>query len=311
MNAPLTSHPVPPYRHTPLFPLGKDDTPYRKIEVRPANRRARRENHGPRHAGGRARGDARARGGGVHRHQSSAAARPPRAAQEDPRATRRRPTTTSSSPTTSSRTPTSRPAACCRCARTPAPPSSWARRAGSSSPTATTRRRSPRARATPISSATCAIRSSRRSRCSRRRTPQSNMPAQVEIYAGGRGRLQVPVHRQGRRLGQQVVPVPGDAVDPHPRPHDRVPEGEDPDARHRGVPALSPGDRDRRHLGRADDEDREARLDALSRRACRPRAARTATPSAISRWSRRCTSSRSRSASARSSAASISATTCA
>ena len=72
---------------------------------------------------------------------------------------------------------------------------------------------------------------------------RSNMPAQVEIYAEGDGRLQVPVHRQGRRLGQQGVPVPGDAVDPDARPHDRVPEGEDPDARHRGVPALSPGDR--------------------------------------------------------------------
>ena len=31
MNAPLTSHPVPPYKHSPLFPLGKDTTPYRKI----------------------------------------------------------------------------------------------------------------------------------------------------------------------------------------------------------------------------------------------------------------------------------------
>src|ERR1700739_4696145 len=31
MNAPLTSHPVPPYKHSPLFPLGKDKTPYRKI----------------------------------------------------------------------------------------------------------------------------------------------------------------------------------------------------------------------------------------------------------------------------------------
>jgi fumarate hydratase class I len=31
MNAPLSSHPTPPYKHTPLFPLGKDDTPYRKI----------------------------------------------------------------------------------------------------------------------------------------------------------------------------------------------------------------------------------------------------------------------------------------
>ncbi len=35
---------------------------------------------------------------------------------------------------------------------------------------------------------------------------------------GRRGCLQAPVHRQGRRLRQQVVPVPGDAVDPHPRP---------------------------------------------------------------------------------------------
>ena len=31
MNAPVTAHPTPPYKHTPLFPLGKDDTPYRKI----------------------------------------------------------------------------------------------------------------------------------------------------------------------------------------------------------------------------------------------------------------------------------------
>jgi fumarate hydratase class I len=31
MNAPLSSHPLPPYRHTPLFPLGKDTTAYRKI----------------------------------------------------------------------------------------------------------------------------------------------------------------------------------------------------------------------------------------------------------------------------------------
>src|ERR1700753_1083383 len=31
MNAPLTAHPLPPYKHTPLFPLGKDTTPYRQI----------------------------------------------------------------------------------------------------------------------------------------------------------------------------------------------------------------------------------------------------------------------------------------
>jgi fumarate hydratase, class I len=31
MNAPVSTHPTPPHKHTPLFPLSKDDTPYRKI----------------------------------------------------------------------------------------------------------------------------------------------------------------------------------------------------------------------------------------------------------------------------------------
>jgi fumarate hydratase, class I len=33
MNAPLTAHPTPPYKHTLLFPLGSDETPYRKISI--------------------------------------------------------------------------------------------------------------------------------------------------------------------------------------------------------------------------------------------------------------------------------------
>jgi fumarate hydratase class I len=33
MNAPLSTHPTPPYKHTPLFPLGQDPTPYRKIDI--------------------------------------------------------------------------------------------------------------------------------------------------------------------------------------------------------------------------------------------------------------------------------------
>lgn len=35
MNAPITppTTPSPPYKHTPLFPLGKDDTKYRKLDV--------------------------------------------------------------------------------------------------------------------------------------------------------------------------------------------------------------------------------------------------------------------------------------
>ncbi len=104
---------------------------------------------------------------------------------------------------------------------------------------------------------------------------------------GGRGCLQIPVHRQGRRLRQQVVPVPGDAVDPHPRPPARVPQGKGAHARHRGVPALSSRHRHRRHLGRAHHEDGEARLDQVSRHPADLRDRRTATPSAISRWSRK------------------------
>jgi len=33
MNAPLSTHPTPPYKHTPLFPLSRDLTPYRRIDV--------------------------------------------------------------------------------------------------------------------------------------------------------------------------------------------------------------------------------------------------------------------------------------
>src|SRR5690606_5043866 len=35
MNAPVPppADALPPYRHTPLFPLGKDETPYRKISA--------------------------------------------------------------------------------------------------------------------------------------------------------------------------------------------------------------------------------------------------------------------------------------
>jgi fumarate hydratase, class I len=33
MNAPVTPSVTPPYKHTPLFPLGKDSTQYRKLDV--------------------------------------------------------------------------------------------------------------------------------------------------------------------------------------------------------------------------------------------------------------------------------------
>ena len=33
MNIPVTPPTTPPYHHTPLFPLGPDKTPYRKLEI--------------------------------------------------------------------------------------------------------------------------------------------------------------------------------------------------------------------------------------------------------------------------------------
>src|SRR6185312_13844083 len=33
MNAPVTPPTTPPYHHTPLFPLGPDKTPYRKLDI--------------------------------------------------------------------------------------------------------------------------------------------------------------------------------------------------------------------------------------------------------------------------------------
>ena len=45
---------------------------------------------------------------------------------------------------------------------------------------------------------------------------KNNLPAQIDIYVRRRRRLQVPVHRQGRRLGQQDLPVPGHAFTADP-----------------------------------------------------------------------------------------------
>ena len=97
MNAPLTSHPLPPYRHTPLFPLGKDTTTYRKLTADGVRVETilGREVLVVSHEAMRA-----LVGGRVHRHQSSAAPRriSPRSSRSS--RTRRRPTTTSSSPST-------------------------------------------------------------------------------------------------------------------------------------------------------------------------------------------------------------------
>ena len=77
--------------------------------------------------------------------------------------------------------------------------------------------------------------------------------------------VQVPVHGQGRRVGEQVVPVPGDQGRLEPPADADVPRREDPLAGDRRVPAVPPGDRDRRHQRGVRAQDREVRVGALPR----------------------------------------------
>ena len=101
-----------------------------------------------------------------------------------------------------------------------------------------------------------------------------------------RRRVQVPVHGQGRRLGEQE---PTCSRRPR-RCSTRTSllaflDAQAALARHRGVPAVSPRGRDRRHVGRARAEDREARVGALPRHAADRRATSSGAASAISSWS--------------------------
>ena len=289
MNAPAQI--VPPYKHTPLFPLGKDKTPYRKLT---GAGRAGREDHGPRHAGGRARGDPRAGGGGVHRHQPSAAARatckqlrvdPRRHGGERERQVRRL------------RLPQERQhRGRRRAADVPGhrhrdhhgqEGPAW------SSPTATTRRRSPRARATPTSSATCAIRSSRRSRCSRRRTPRRTCRRR------SRSTPRASDHDDEYKF-LFIAKGGGSAnksflfqATPSILTHDRMIAFLKEKILTLGTAACPPY-----HLAiviggtSAELTMKTVKLASARylRRAADARLARTATPSAISRWSRKCTS---------------------
>ena len=139
----------------------------------------------------------------------------------------------------------------------------------------------------------------------------NNMPAQCEIYAEGDDAYKFMFMAKGGGSANKSFLF---QATPSVLTKDRllgVPEGEGPDARDRGVPALSSRDRDRRHLGRALHEDGEAGVGALSRRAADPRLARRQRLPRRRDGAGNPQDDASRSASARSSAASISATTCA
>ena len=109
----------PEFRYSDLLPIGPDETPYRLVTTEgvstfEAGRRGPSSQVDP---GGDPAADRR----GDARHRALPAARPPRPAAPDHRRPGGVGATTGSSRSTCSRTSTSPPAACCRCARTPAP----------------------------------------------------------------------------------------------------------------------------------------------------------------------------------------------
>jgi fumarate hydratase class I len=74
------------------------------------------------------------------------------------------------------------------------------------------------------------------------RNTGTNLPAQVELYSapGQEPEYEFLVHGQGRRLGQQDLPLPGDQGAAEPAQAGRVPGREAALAGHRGLPALPP-----------------------------------------------------------------------
>ena len=93
--------------------------------------------------------------------------------------------------------------------------------------------------------------------------------------------VQAALRREGRRLGEQERPLPGDEGAPEPSQPRSVPRREDEEPRHGGVPSVPHRDRRRRHVRRSLPEDGEARLDGLLRlapddgRRLRPRVPRS------------------------------------
>ena len=101
----------------------------------------------------------------------------------------------------------------------------------------------------------------------------TNLPAEIKIYGRRRRHVQVPVHGQGRRLGEQELPLPGDQGAAERGDAAAVDLREDAVARHLGLPAVPPRRRDRRHLGRVRRRNGQARINPLPRLAADVRVA--------------------------------------
>ena len=122
------------------------------------------------------------------------------------------------------------------------------------------------------------------------RNTGTNLPAQVELYSvpGAAPTLRVAGDGQGRRVGEQDLPLPGDQGAAEPEAAGDLPRREAALAGHGGVPALPPGDRRRRDVGGVHPQGREAGVGALPGHDAASPARRWGKPSATAAWSSRC-----------------------
>jgi tartrate dehydratase alpha subunit/fumarate hydratase class I-like protein len=94
----------------------------------------------------------------------------------------------------------------------------------------------------------------------------TNLPAQIDIYATDGDAYKFLFVAKGGGSANKSYPLPADSGGIERGLIVEIPRYPDPHPGDRGLPALSPRDRDRRHLGGDEPQDGEARLDPLPRR---------------------------------------------
>ena len=98
----------------------------------------------------------------------------------------------------------------------------------------------------------------------------TNLPAQIDIQATDGDYYKFLFMAKGGGSANKTMPLPGDQGAPHPGKAGEVPGRQDEVPRHRRLPALPHRLRHRRHLRRRLHEDRQARLAPRNWTACRP-----------------------------------------
>ena len=116
----------------------------------------------------------------------------------------------------------------------------------------------------------------------------TNLPAEIEIEAVDGDAYKFLFMAKGGGSANKSLLFQETKALLNPELADALARREAAHARHRGVPAVPPRARHRRHVGRADAQDREARVGALPRHAADAPATSSAAASATSSSSSRC-----------------------